>query len=197
MGVLPSARWLPSTISVTSFFFFLLTGVAAASLTACLTVSASTGRGFFEVDGVDVCESGGVGIGGAEDEVGLIGREKFTDNRGDDGSGETTDLRPLGRLVASRGAIGPRSRLTPRSLAVGSGDRIRCVGSALDGRRTRLPYFFGTGGKGGGASWSGDRPEGDGSRNVRSVKEPELPRRPNGGALPFDDVEALLCVRLV
>lgn len=115
--------------------------------------------------------------------------------------------------------VGPR--LDPRPLArFGGGEATRIPGfSRLAARRCDLVGMggwpdcidlgmAGTGGASGELGTGPEAREGDGSRNVRSVMEPELPRRTNcdpGGPypvpdpeLPTEDVEpALLIVLLV
>ena len=113
--------------------------------------------------------------------------------------------------VLPGGAItpGPLSRLTPRPPPIrGVGDEILSGGSALMGRLGDFAgidgaptYAFGRGGIGGGSSLYplGEGPRfGEGSRNVLSVIEPELPCRsrpdlfPFPAALPCDEVELCL-----
>ena len=109
---------------------------------------------------------------------------------------------------------GPLSRLTPRPLGLGGGERTLSGGSTLAARRPDLTgtgggedmYPLGRAGTGGGSSFVGMLPEilrfGEGSLNDRSVIDPELfcrcnPPRTLGLALPLEDVDPRRCIRLV
>ena len=95
---------------------------------------------------------------------------------------------------------GPRSRLTPRPPALGTGEVTLSGGSVLAGRRNDLAgtgggdtYPLGRAGTGGGSSecWVTELPLfGDGSRKALSVMEPVLLWRCKVGlALPLDETE--------
>ena len=143
-------------------------------------------------------------IGGDTD--GLMGREKLTDPLFPPRSCSIMFLRlgflgPGGFFDWTEGTPGPRSRLTPLPPDnLGGGEVMRSGGSALAGLLTSLEapdaaYAFGRAGIGGGCSSLNldIGREGDCSRNVLSVIDPELPcllRRPGAAALPFEEFDA-------
>ena len=138
-----------------------------------------------------------------------VGREKLTDPRL---AGRSTPVssctldNPADLWPALLGV----TRLDPRPVALfGGGDATRMAGaSILVARRWALDgMFFGMAGTGGASGALGTGCSGlfgDGSRNVLSVIDPELPLRCNWGRvdpateLPTEDTEAdLFIVRFV
>lgn len=85
-------------------------------------------------------------------------------------------------------AVFPGPRLDPLPLvAFGGGDIMRVGASRLVALRWPLERFLGMVGTGG-ASWAlGTCPDGDESRKVRSVMEPELPFLSRAGRCPLPE----------